>query len=105
MPIEISEFDKETMRSAVEFTAKALSEVLPEWATLIDWDAFDFKSAKDCIRGQLIKKHYEIIDRMYGAYGFDVPHAIKLTYPLIGCMWPDELWDFMEAEWRKYKPA
>ena len=105
MPIEISEFDKETMRSAVECTAKVLSEVLPEWQTLIDWESFDFSSGKDCIRGQLIKNHQEIIDRMYGTFGFDVPHSIKTTYPLIACAWPIELWHFMEAEWRKFKPV
>lgn len=105
--IEVTEFDKETMRLAVETTAQKLSEVLPEWATLIDWDGFDFNSSSDCIEGQLLATHRELVESLAPLYtfGFNVPNEVKHKYPTAHCSYPIELWQFMEAEWRKFKPA
>lgn len=105
--VEITEGDKETMRLAVETTAQKLSEVLPEWPTLIDWDGFAFNSSCDCIQGQLLATHRELVESLAPLYtfGFDVPKEIKHRYPMVRCAYPLELWNFMEAEWRKFKPA
>lgn len=100
--IEITERDKEIMCAAVKTTATKLFEVLPKWPSFIDWERFDFSNAFYCIRGQLFGQFEKIVIDMYDSPGFDVPIEIKSTFSATNFKWPIELWQFMEAEWRKY---
>lgn len=100
--IEIAEYDKEAMRLAVEKTAQKLSEVLPEWPTLIDWDRFNFTDYCTCIRGQLETDHCRLLPEIATLGGFNVPRDIQKKYYVVNT---PTLWDFMEAEWRKFKSA